>query len=46
MAKWLCHKYCKIKLSRGAIWHFATREPEAYLETRQASAREHFCKNG
>ena len=32
---WLWYKYCKIKLTRGAISHGAPNEPETYLEPSQ-----------
>ena len=35
MTNWLWHKYCKIKLFSGAIFHGASKEPEAYLEPSQ-----------
>ena len=37
-------KYCKIKLFKGAILHCASNEPEAYLETSQASMRKRFLR--
>ena len=38
-------KYCKIKIFSGTISHGASKEPEAYSEPSQISARKHFCKN-
>ena len=45
-AYWLWHKYCKIKLFSGTIFHGASsNEPEVYLEPSQTYTREWFCKN-
>ena len=35
----------KLELFSGAILHGTSKEPDAYLDPSQTSAREHFCKN-
>ena len=38
------HKYCRIKLFKGAILHGASKQPEAHLEPSQTSARKCFLQ--
>ena len=43
LAKWLWHKYCKIKLFSGTTSHGASKGPKAYLEPSKTSVRKRFC---